>query len=56
MIVFIGGEIVDRIDGLEKIGDRLDIFWDKFSGYSPKIYSVRELLIILLNFTSYLIT
>jgi hypothetical protein len=53
LIAFIGDGIADRIDGLAKMQEILDVFSDNFNREAPALYKVRELFIFLLNFLSY---
>lgn len=53
LIAFIGDGIADRIDGLAKMPEILQVFSDNFNREAPALYKVRELFIFLLNFLSY---
>jgi len=53
LIAFIGDGIAERIDGLAKMSQILDVLSDNFSREGPALYKVRELIIFLLNFISY---
>ncbi len=53
LIAFMGDGIADRIDGLAKMPEILQVFSDNFSREAPALYKVRELFIFLLNFLSY---
>ncbi len=53
LIAFIGDGVAERIDGLAKMPEILDVFSDNFSREGPALYKVRELFIFLLNFLSY---
>ncbi len=53
LIAFMGDGIAERIDGLAKMPEILQIFSDNFSKEGPALYKVRELFIFLINFLSY---
>lgn len=53
LIAFIGDGIAERIDGLAKMQEILEVFSDNFNRDAPALYKVRELFIFLLNFLSY---
>lgn len=53
LIAFVGDGIVERIGGMAKMPEILQIFSDNFSRDAPALYKVRELFIFLLNFLSY---
>lgn len=53
LIALIGDGITDRIDGLAKMPEILQVFSNNFSREAPALYKVRELFIFLLNFLSY---
>lgn len=52
-IAFIGDGIAERIDGLAKMPEILQVFTENFNREAPALYKVRELFIFLLNFLSY---
>ncbi len=53
LIAFIGDGIADRIDGLAKMSQIIELFGSNFSRDAPALYKIRELFIFLLNFISY---
>lgn len=53
LIAFLGDGVADRIDGLAKMNQILDIFSQNFQRDAPALYKFRELIIFLLNFLSY---
>ncbi|MFY7991937.1 MAG: hypothetical protein ACOVP4_01485 [Bacteriovoracaceae bacterium] len=53
LIAFMGDGIAERIDGLAKMPEILQVFSDNFNREAPALYKVRELFIFLLNFLSY---
>lgn len=53
LIAFMGDGIADRIDGLAKMPQILEIFSENLDRDAPALYKVREVLIFLLNFISY---
>ncbi len=53
LIAFMGDGIADRIDGLAKMPEILQVFSDNFFREAPALYKMRELFIFLLNFLSY---
>lgn len=55
LIAFIGDGITERIDGLAKLPEILQVFSVNFEREAPALYKVRELFIFLLNFLSYFI-
>lgn len=55
LIAFIGDGIADRIDGLAKMPEILQVFSVNFERDAPALYKVRELFIFLLNFLSYFV-
>ncbi len=53
LIALVGDGVADKIDGLAKMPEILEIFSNNFSRDAPSLYKVRELFIFLLNFVSY---
>jgi hypothetical protein len=50
-----GDGIADRIDGLAKLPEILEVLSAHFESEGPALYKVRELFIFLLNFLSYFV-
>lgn len=53
LIAYIGDGVAERIDGLAKMSQIIEIFSSNFSRDAPSLYKLRELVIFLLNFLSY---
>ncbi len=53
LIAFIGDGIAERIDGLAKMTEIIEVFDSNLSRDAPSLYKVREIVIFLLNFVSY---
>lgn len=53
LIAFVGDGVADKIDGLAKMPEILEIFSSNFSRDAPSLYKLREVFIFLLNFISY---
>jgi hypothetical protein len=53
LIAFIGDGISERIDGLAKMTEIIEVFDTNLNRDAPSLYKVREILIFLLNFLSY---
>lgn len=53
LIAFIGDGIAEKIDGLAKMGEILEVLGEGFNRDAPALYKVREAFIFLINFLSY---
>lgn len=53
LIAFIGDGIAERIDGLARMTEIIEVFDANLNRDAPSLYKVREIVIFLLNFLSY---